>query len=365
MNDDLSERLLRSVMGWSDDLIEPRLRIITSMAQYKYDSYQGFHPGRKFVESLAMWLSRFQIDEREAALSFLLENLIFLSDAEMRHLVELAHQQIVRPIIRDEVADHLGLPRYWTKRIENSQSFAEEMRRCLFLGMSDGARLDEFRRSSGLSNEQFHLTYEIESERCSSLQRKLAAALGKAGSGEQFRHVFLIDDFAGSGTTLLREEGGRFDGRLHRFAGSLRNDRALRDLIHPEFRLHVCLYVMTNQARGHLESLAARYTTAAWTSPPLFHPVAVIPDSCVMDPDGASEFGAMLNKYYNPDVLIDEHKLKGGDSVKFGFANCGISLVFDHNCPNNSLYLIWADIEPYKAVFPRIERHRSEAVWGS
>ncbi len=59
---------------------------------------------------------------------------------------------------------------------------------------------------------------------------------------------------------------------------------------------------------------------------------------------------------------LDEHEAKGGtDTIKRGFAACALPLVLAHNCPNNSIYLLWADpLEKGSArgLFPRIVRHR-------
>ena len=76
-----------------------------------------------------------------------------------------------------------------------------------------------------------------------------------------------------------------------------------------------------------------------------------------------SDFLALVDgaSYYRTRPL-DEHEAKGGtETIKRGFAACALPLVLAHNCPNNSIYLLWADpLEKGSArgLFPRIVRHR-------
>ncbi len=78
MRDALAERLLANVMEWT-----PRTSLASGpssgLAAFKYDEYQQFSPGMRFVESLALWLEQFTEDERKTAYEFVLSRLVFLS----------------------------------------------------------------------------------------------------------------------------------------------------------------------------------------------------------------------------------------------------------------------------------------------
>jgi hypothetical protein len=53
------------------------------LARYKYDEYQQYAPGRRFIESLALWLRQLQSEaERRTAYEFVRRRLIFVSTAE-------------------------------------------------------------------------------------------------------------------------------------------------------------------------------------------------------------------------------------------------------------------------------------------
>ena len=82
MNDDLANTLLSQIMGWkSSELTEERLNL-QRLSEYKYDEYQQFFPGGRFLESLCLWLKQFTSpDERKTAYDFIKKNLIFVSSS--------------------------------------------------------------------------------------------------------------------------------------------------------------------------------------------------------------------------------------------------------------------------------------------
>lgn len=92
MRRELADRLLRAVMNW-DDATDPSklelIGILNDLATYKYNEYQQYRAGMQFIESLALWLNQFPESDREVALDYVHHRLIFISDREMRHLVEV------------------------------------------------------------------------------------------------------------------------------------------------------------------------------------------------------------------------------------------------------------------------------------
>ena len=96
MKDQNAQSLLARVMGWTDEgtvlRFVPDLQLLS---QHKYDSYQQFGPGKRFIESLALWLNQFARADRDTALAFIRDQLIFLSDREISHLVEMAYPDVI------------------------------------------------------------------------------------------------------------------------------------------------------------------------------------------------------------------------------------------------------------------------------
>ena len=362
MKDSLADALLGEVMGWSDpepDTVE-KLQRLQILARHKYNHYEQFRPGRKFIESLAAWLRQFRSrNEREVALNFVLKHLIFISNDEMEQLVRILYPQKIRPIIRDYVGRNANLPAHAVSRIEEIPEFAQVRRRSLFLGLSDGARMDEFRRSNRvLSNEQIYATYEVAERRLKEMRRQLLIDQDSDKSDPiRFQLVFLIDDFAGSGKTILRPNDGEFVGRLQRFSDLLHEDSedSASVLSGAETEIHICLYVATEQAVEHLTDSISRYTKAAWTHPPVVHVVQFLNHDQRVNSSLAPEFCKLQEEYYDPNIE-DTAKQVGGTSSKYGFADAALPVVLCHNSPNNSVSLLWAP-PPMTALFPRFERH--------
>jgi hypothetical protein len=93
-------------------------------------------------------------------------------------------------------------------------------------------------------------------------------------------------------------------------------------------------------------------------------PVLIINDDVILSEDRKYEpgFCGLLEKYYDKDIE-DSGTKTGKTDLIYGYAGCGLPLVLNHNCPNNSVYLLWALSKAAKkqdglnALFPRIYRH--------
>jgi hypothetical protein len=367
VRDLLAERLLATVMGWTPEDVAQERPDLQAMAAYKYDEYQQFSPGMRFVESLALWLSQFQSPhEREVAYEFVKKQLIFCSTAELNHLVRITYPDHIRPLLLRKAAIEAGYNERHVAKVAGSVEFKIRQRQCLFLGLSDGARIDVFRRSNHpeLSHEQMLQTYEISPERVQSLLDKLtddvANLVGNEVPGhmKKFRTVILLDDLSASGTSYLTKgQDQEFKGKIGRFYQSVRDPNSatsrLVDLQHTE--ILIVLYLATEQARRHLDKILSEVWRPWGTEYSIIvvHPLS---DDVCLKPGGNSTFEDLLHTYYDP-TIEDEHTRRGGTPLKYGFAACGLPLVLSHNTPNNSLCLLWAESEKVRALFPRVSRH--------
>jgi hypothetical protein len=62
-------------------------------------------------------------------------------------------------------------------------------------------------------------------------------------------------------------------------------------------------------------------------------------------PDKYAAFIALTRRYYDP-ILRTIHTDVGKVShLGLGYGGCGLPLVLDHNTPNNSVALLWAETE--------------------
>jgi hypothetical protein len=371
MKDANAQDLLAQVMGWPADveLINSEVPALQLMADYKYDRYQRFGPGKRFIESLALWLNQFEAGDRAIALRLVKENLIFISEQEMGHLVQLAYPDV---IVQDRlrlVAEEQGIPAYKVGRARAHQRFELLGIKSLYLGLSDGAHTNDLRRASrgAISNEQIWQAYELGEAKAGDMLKELRDALtgsqipiARPVEDERFSIVWLVDDFSGSGNTYIR-----FDSNKKKFSGKIRKiyDRILTgDLVDPDYyEINLLLYVATRQAIDHIEFWSQQYAAEAGLKPLKLHVLHIIEKYAAVTEKSAHELLAVLAKpdYYD-DKASDKHIAVGGtDSAQFGFANCRLPLVLAHNTPNNSLYVFWGP-EDFKffGLFPRVSRHR-------
>ena len=363
MNPEIAEELLHAVMGEVRDADFPnQLGVLRDLAAYKYDDYSQYAPARQFIAYLAGWLNQFgDGDERRDALRYIHQRLIYISNNEMRHLVSLMAEDRVPTTLHHHVARDLPIPAYHVNKVRAAPKFARAKQASLFLGMSDGARIGQLRRANtGLSNEQFGMTYELNGSRAKSMLCELRKRVADDEPRDEdafFEYIFLVDDFAGSGRTIIRqEEDGKLTGRLVRFIDDtlclLKGERCPK--------IYIALYVATPQALNHLKCAIANYPNPPWTkdnTPEIISVMMIGDHAKLVCGRGGVEYEAdrlfdrLLHKYYDQSVE-DEHKR----NVKHGYSQCGLPLILAHNTPNNSVYLLWESkfTEP---LFPRYERH--------
>lgn len=207
---------LAEIMSWDTDQSRNEFAWLRLMSRMKFDGYQDFLAGARFVESLADWLQQFKQEDRKTAYDFVRTSLVYVSTGEMNHLVELFYPETVVWRLQQKVASRLQIRpwRVWANS-ESGSLFDRLRRQSLFIELSDGAKIDVFRRAnSGLiSNEQTVTAPRLNEEKWDELLEDLRKDLKDPEA--RFAFVFLIDDFVGSGTTLLRKkDGGKWTGKL-------------------------------------------------------------------------------------------------------------------------------------------------------
>ena len=372
MHRDLAERLLSQILGWGAEEKAAERGLLEDFAAYKYDEYQQFAPGRRFLESLALWLRQFKsLDERRAAYQFVKKRLVFISDAEMNHLVELAYPTFVRPHLMEQTAAATGLESYRAKAITMSNEYRRRLRQTLVLGLSDGARTDRFRRANPLviSNEQIWHAYDISQAKAEDLKQELEKDLDKLDTDDNkeaktealFSTVVLLDDFTASGTSYIRQkDDGSWGGKIPKILQALEGDESLSALIQPNgAKVILILYVAAQQAIEHIEKQISRFDFSRGDIE--FQVVHRLSESTKLAHPGDSP---ILDLASNPayfDASVDDDNAKvGGTSFQLGYAGCQLPVVLNHNTPNNSICLLWSeDTSKVRGLFPRISRHRT------
>jgi hypothetical protein len=366
---DLAETLLAGIMGWSDATKAAERARLESFASYKYDEYQQFAPGRRFIESLALWLKQFDAgDERRDAYHFVRNRLVFLSASEINHLVELTFPIAIRPHLIGDAAAELGIRSDLVKAITTTSHYRARLRRTLVLGMSDGAHTDWFRRANPLemSNEQVFHAYDVSEAKgedlTAHLRKDLTEILGRdpTDAETRFQYVVLLDDFSASGTSALRKDSrGGWTGKIAKVVELLEQDVGLGATVAAKgVRVMVILYVAADQAIAHIEEGLSKLSFSKGTLH--FDVIHRLGPSTPLDAsrDKAIIGLAQQDRYFD-DTVDDEHAAVAGTSKRLGYANCRLPVVLSHNTPNNSIFLLWAeDVQSVRGLFPRVDRHR-------
>ncbi len=369
MKRELAETLLAKIMDWSDAEKASERARLESFASYKYDEYQQFAPGRRFIESLALWLEQFDPGaEREQAYSFVRNRLLFVSGDEMDHLVELTFPTVIRPRLLSDAAAELGVDPSRVKHIVSTPEYRARLRRTLVLGMSDGARTDRFRRANpdDMSNEQVFHAYDVSDAKsddmASELGKDLTRILGREPHEDQsgFQYVVLLDDFSASGTSAIRQDGkGGWKGKIAKIIALLERDDNLGAVVAArDVKVMIVLYIASDQAIAHIEQ---RVGSVPFTKGTIDFAVVhrLGPDLPLDDVRDAGILGLAGQDRYFDETVDDEHAAVGGTSKRLGYAEGRLPLVLAHNTPNNSIFLLWAeDMQRVRGLFPRVSRHR-------
>jgi hypothetical protein len=360
-------RYIGKVMGWSFEVENRETTWLRLISDFKYDSYRDFWAGSRFAEALLNWLQQFDPPDRQTAYDFVRQQLIFISTTELQHLVNRTLPVYASKMIAIRVANKLGVPPYliWG-RDDTRQSYEETLRRTLFVGLSDGARIDVFRRANAgiIANDQVALGYELSSEKWQELHSDLKERTQDEHA--TFEIIFLINDFNGSGMTLLRFERGQWKGKLTKLAQSYCEQR---ELFSSDCSIAIHHYISTQQANDYVLRLIAAAQAKTGPDPWFPNTVSVSHDlllgpNVVISRGSSPVFDKLVDRYYDPAVETASIRV-GGTDAKFGFAECGLPVVLEHNAPNNSIGLLWAESPiaksppPHKMrpLFRRRQRH--------
>lgn len=384
MNDNLALDTISRLLEWDrTGRDREEFALLKLMSQFKYDNYEGYEPGCRFYTNLIGWLKQFNsVEDREVAYDFLKKNLIFFSRHDLTHLVHRLRPAIHRTIAH-RVAKEKNVPQ-WEVLSAEKTAFDIQLRQSLFVGLSDGAKMDIFRRDNEgrVSNEQTLLAYDVSIDKWKDMLKELNKDFTKhSWEGKRvFKHVFLIDDFTASGTTLINydEETKEWKGKVKKFLNALIaarvemlakfNDEILDELCH----IHIHHYVGTAFSETEVKKRVAAYE--AYLSETLSqnnaqHPKfdfkvtfgIVLDESIKITKESHPDFYALITKYYDKSVETETTKC-----IKYGYKQGSLPLVFEHNTPNNSVGIIWAETSesnaksaptPMTPLFRRRTRH--------
>jgi len=368
MRTELAEKLLVKIMNWDQEEVSEQRPILQALSSFKYDEYQQFSPGIRFIESLVKWLEQFKTtEEKRIAYKFVMDKLIFISNDQIVHLVNITFSEKVDPILMEKTANKLGIESHLVAQITGSKEYREMLRRSLFIGVSDGSRIDLFRRSKKeISNEQVFPSYYIEAGKANDMISKLA----EAGIEGKFNSVFLIDDFTASGKSYFRVENGEYTGKIYKFLTWLFDESVKKEeyttLIDTtsDLNIQIIFYIATRDALTTISNAIKSFIKEKnLTITCEVEAVQIIEKEVSKSVLNDDEFIKLISKSeYFDNAIVDSHYKKGKhDNPHLGFDECALPIVLNHNTPNNSLPILWfPEDSNCVGLFPRVTRHKEE-----
>ncbi len=377
MNQDLGLRILGQIMSWDDERARKEFDWLRLMARLKYDGYRDFQAGMRFIESLATWLQQFGASEREIAYALVRRTLVYIGPSEMQRLVEQFYPKTVRDRLIHAVAAEHRLPPFRVLADPAARAAAERLRRqTLIMGLSDGARTDTIRHVNAglLSNEQLVQSTQLDKDKWKDLLDNLREDLNDAEA--RFRIVYLVDDFAGTGTSFLRwdDKKAKWKGKLQRFRESMLSAAsALGDdsLFEAQWELCIHHYVASAAAAEaideRLDLAAEALAGEGWATALHASFGTILPKDLPLDEARYAAFVALTQTYYDPAIETRHTAVGGVKHLGLGYGGCALPLVLDHNTPNNAVALLWAETDGAKTdsivtpamrpLFRRRQRH--------
>lgn len=380
MNSNLANQLLASIMKWEAQTLASERAALEFMGSMKYDAYDRYMPGMRFMSSLVQWLNDIEEEDRDEAYKFIKEKLVFISSTQMNYLVDLLYDSKIRPILLDMATTETDMPSYKRSSQVVRNRFEIEKRSALVVGLSDGAHTDILRRSAGFNNEQVLTNYYPDGKKLKDMLDELRKDEKLKGIEKPyFRRIFLIDDFTASGKSFIRydESDGEYHGKLKKIINELctknkKNNEGKVDIKHMSYlldplqekiQIDILFCIATEKARTNIKSNLDDYLkSVGWQDKVEFniYIVQLLEDKLSNDIKTDNDLVKVLKKekhFVEECVISKSFKVGKNDSPWLGFDECALPVVLAHNTPNNSLPIIWQDAERFHGLFPRISRH--------
>lgn len=377
MRFNLAKQFLTQLMKWDDIEATEHLKEIDLMSDIKYDSYDQFMPGIKFVGNFYLWLSQFEdIDDRKLMYEFVKKYIIYINSTQISHLIDLLYSTKIIPAIRQKVVEDfrnhgLTVNKYNYKRLDNAAEFKSHKRKTLFIGLSDGSHIDIIRRNSYLDNDQVLTNYYPDDTKIKELAEELEKSKDLVeGSEKKFESIALIDDFTASGSSFIRiKDDGTFAGKLPKFFKAIYSKEEFKKLLIDGFDIHLYFLIATKSALDHINAMLEQYKKQHRDLNVTLECVQMLYEDAKFTSHTGTEALAIQKiisqkRYINEPALTRAYKESypaGNTDYHLGYRQCALTIVLNHNTPNNSLPIIW---QPKREagdrlypLFYRITRH--------
>lgn len=369
MKYELAESILKSTMEhWDNVKMSEEIKDIQIISEIKYDDYQQYTHGMRYIESLALWMRQFDTpEEKDCAYDFVKNKLIYISEEEMRQIVMYSYEISMKKYLMEKT--RIFCDKQNVSDVDERKKIYKYYRRSsLFLGLSDGAHIDFFRRHNpDLSNEQVLVHYDFSKEKAEDMRKKfqdehiteyMKGRYGEAINND-FDTFFLIDDFTGSGKSYIRNDKRGWHGKIKTFFERLEST----GFDAKNASVHLVLYIATEKSVSNITEQVNLFTSEKGYRNITIDAIQLVEP---IDWNDNPELDKLLKQNYEKNKKSgkasydDKHFKVGEGNVPYhGFADCSLPLILYHNTPNNSLPILWYSWEDHvNALFLRITRHK-------
>ena len=378
MRFNLAKQYLTKLMNWNDVEATERFQEMDLMSDIKYDSYDQFMPGIKFVGNFYLWLSQFDnIEDRKLMYDFVKKYIIYINSTQISHLIDLLYNTKIIPLIREKVVEDFRqkgetINKFNYRHLDNSSEFKSHKRKTLFIGLSDGSHIDIIRRNSYLDNDQVLTNYYPDDTKLEGLAKELSESNDlEHDVTKKFESIVLVDDFTASGSSFIRiKQDGSFGGKLPTFFNVLYGNQKFKELLTDDFEIHLYFLIATKNALTYISNLLDQYMQQHKNVKVKVECVQTLDDNAKFSNHQEPEAQAMMKiisdkRYINEPKLTKAYKesyQNGNKDYHLGYKQCALTVVLNHNTPNNSLPIIWQPkredkTAPLYPLFYRITRH--------
>lgn len=195
-----------------------------------------------------------------------------------------------------------------------------------------------------------------------NLKKDLTEMFGHEPTGDSalFETIVLLDDFTASGTSAIRfdEKANKWKGKIPKIIEDIEQDERLGACVIQGVKVIIVAYIASEQAIEHIGRLLPKLPFAKGTVE--FKVVCELGSQVPLDKTRDAAFFNLMSddRYFDPEA-DDKHGAVGGTTKRYGYANGRLPIVLNHNTPNNSVYILWAeDLQTVRGLFPRVSRHR-------
>ena len=317
---------------------------ISFLSRRKYERYDHFYPGESFDSRLFNWLEiNFEKNERQIAID-IIKNLKFISEYEMKELAIQTFEKVRYTILNE--LENISEKNWYTYIESRNIKLEKELAKSIFVACADDIHFDFFRRYAMEYNPFFKKDNFVE------YYKRDKYSLNEL---HEYNRIFLLDQFSGSGITAIRYENDKWDGKIPTFQFIWNN--YIEDV-----SIYYCPYLLSSRAKKNLDERISSWLCENPNLKLYINPTYNVPISpCLVNEQGTDinenkPVSKLCVKYYDR-FEEDEHTKKGGP-VCYGYGRAGLTLVFQSNCPNNSIPLLWHRFNNWYPLFPRVSHHR-------